>query len=52
MKKERAKNYPVINERVVKMKAEKLEPIKAHTDAIAKLLYEETDSEQVNVTPS
>ncbi|MEM8672956.1 MAG: hypothetical protein AAGF83_03640 [Cyanobacteria bacterium P01_G01_bin.67] len=32
------------------MKAEKLEPIKAHTDAIAKLLYEETDSEQVNVT--
>ncbi len=29
------------------MKAEKLEKIKAHANAIAELLYEETDPEQV-----
>ena len=29
------------------MKAEKLEKIKAHANAIAKSLYEETDPEQV-----
>jgi hypothetical protein len=29
------------------MKAEQLEQIKAHVNAIAELLYEETDSEQL-----
>jgi hypothetical protein len=29
------------------MKADKLEQIKAHANAIAQLLYEQTDSEQV-----
>ncbi|MEM7593903.1 MAG: hypothetical protein AAF383_20750 [Cyanobacteria bacterium P01_A01_bin.83] len=54
MKKERAEDYPKRKERVVKMKADKLEQIKVHANAmpsasfaIAKLLDAETDSEQV-----
>lgn len=34
-------------ERIVKMKADKVEQIKAHASAIVQLLYEETDLEQV-----
>jgi hypothetical protein len=43
----RFKNYPKRKERVVKMKVDKLEQMKAHVNAIAEILYEETDSEQV-----
>ena len=45
--KERLKKYPERKEMVLKMRADKLKQIKAHANAIAKLLYEETDSEQV-----
>ena len=45
--KEEFKNYSEKNEKIVKMKADKVEQIKAHAQAIAELLYEETDPEQV-----
>lgn len=45
--KEGFNDYPERKERVIKMKADKLEQIKVHANAIAELLYTETDSEQV-----
>lgn len=44
---EELKKYPERKKMVLKIRAEKLKQIKAHANAIAELLYEETDLKQV-----
>ena len=45
--KKELKKYPERKEMVLKMRADKIKQIKAHAQAIAELLYSETDLEQV-----